>query len=66
MKAKTRILAMLLTVLMVVGILPLSLFALDVNIDAPDTLGETHAYEKRTLEEWKKGLYDAGWDLASF
>ena len=48
MKAKTRILAMLLTVLMVVGILPLSLFALDVNIDAPDTLGETNAYEKRT------------------
>ena len=65
MKAKTRILAMLLTVLMIAGMLPLSLFALDVKIDAP-YLGGTNAYEERTLEDFKKGLYDAGWDLARF
>ena len=54
MKTKTRVLAMLLTVLMVVGILPLSLFALDaaepLDISASANPG---AYEGRTLDDIK-------------
>ena len=50
MKAKTRILAMLLTVLMVVGILPLSLFALDTNVTAdPLHTASNGAYEKKPM-----------------
>ena len=58
MKTKTRVLAMLLTVLMVVGILPLSLFALDATndttVDKTNTQLATGAYTDRTLDEIKE------------
>ena len=54
MKTKTRVLAMLLTVLMVVGILPLSLFALD-SVEPLDVNASTNpgAYEERSLDDIK-------------
>ena len=66
MKAKTRILALLLTVLMVVGILPLSLFALDAEIDAAPTISGNGTYEKKTVEEIQAEFEKVGMNLARY
>ena len=66
MKAKTRILALLLTVLMVVGILPLSLFALDTEIDAAPTIYGNGTYEKKTVEEIQAEFEKVGMNLARY
>ncbi len=64
MKAKTRILAMLLTFLMVVGILPLSLFALDGPYSAGSNAQAQ--YEERTLTEIQTEFEKEGLDLKMF
>ncbi len=64
MKAKTRILAMLLTVLMVVGILPLSLFALDGSLPG-GSVAEAE-YEKRTLAKIQAEFEKEGIDLKMY
>ena len=57
MKAKTRVLAMLLTVLMVVGILPLSLFATGEPVAQEVTEGsENGRIKDRTLDDIKQSL----------
>ena len=61
MKTKTRIFAMLLTVLMVAGLLPLTLFAADVQ----GTVGSTvqAPYEERMLDDIKKELGKVGFNV---
>ena len=61
MKVKTRILAMLLTALTVIGILPLSLFAAGVQGPVGSTVQAP--YKERTLDDVKKEFEKTGFDL---
>ncbi len=64
MKKRIRILSAVLTVIMILGMLPLSLFALDGPI--PVGSNAQVAYEERTLDEIKNGLGKAGMKLVMY
>ena len=65
MKAKTRLLAVLLTLLMVVGILPLSLFALDEKL-TPTVQAGNAEFVSKSQEEIKAEFERLGMQFAQY